>query len=224
MNKGAIADSGYWIEEPVLSPTECAAITSALHSSNRSRAGIRHLMTNPAVCAVASDRRLVAIAQKALGPQAVPFRATLFEKSGQANWLVAWHQDTALPLASSFEASGWGPWSLKVGILYAHAPASVLSRIVALRLHLDMSTSENGPLRVVPGSHAAGVLTDGEVFEYVRRQDYIECLVEQGGVLAMRPLVIHSSSKARSTDPRRVLHIEYAGSLELGPGVRLAIA
>jgi len=226
VNNAAVADSGYWIEQPVFSSAECAAISSKLDDApvKRSRAGIRHLMTHPAVDALANDNRLVAIAQKALGIEAVPFRATLFDKSWQSNWLVAWHQDTALPLASSFDAPGWGPWSQKAGTLYAHAPASALSRILALRFHLDASLSENGPLRVVPGSHAAGVLTDSEVPEYARNHEYVECLVERGGVLAMRPLIIHSSSKARTSDPRRVLHIEYTDSLELGPGIRLAIA
>jgi hypothetical protein len=40
----------------------------------------------------------------------------------------------------------------------------------------------------------------------------------------MRPLLIHASSKARNNEPRRVLHIEYADSLDLAPGIRLAIA
>ena len=43
-------------------------------------------------------------------------------------------------------------------------------------------------------------------------------------VLAMRPLLIHASSKARSSGPRRVLHIEYADSLQLVEGICLAIA
>jgi hypothetical protein len=40
----------------------------------------------------------------------------------------------------------------------------------------------------------------------------------------MRPLLVHSSSKARGAGPRRVLHIEYADALDLGAGLRLAIA
>jgi hypothetical protein len=40
----------------------------------------------------------------------------------------------------------------------------------------------------------------------------------------MRPLLIHSSGKARTDAPRRVLHIEYADSLDLAPGIRLAVA
>jgi ectoine hydroxylase-related dioxygenase (phytanoyl-CoA dioxygenase family) len=154
----------------------------------------------------------------------VPYRATLFEKSGRANWLVVWHQDTALPLASRIESDEWGPWSTKSGVLYAHAPAWALERIVALRVHLDASTSDNGPLRVLPDTHRAGVLSDDAVFALARRVEPVECEVGRGGVLAMRPLLIHSSSKARLDLPRRVLHIEYADTLDLGPGVRLVVA
>ncbi len=181
-------------------------------------------MGNAAVAALATDQRLLEIAQQLLRAPAKPVRATLFEKSGKANWLVAWHQDTALPLTSRFEAPGWGPWSEKAGILYSHAPAWALSRILALRVHLDASTSENGPLRVIPGSHAAGVLTDAQVLDRARMHRPIECLVPRGGVLAMCPMIVHSSSKARTANPRRVLHIEYADSLDLAAGIRLAVA
>jgi ectoine hydroxylase-related dioxygenase (phytanoyl-CoA dioxygenase family) len=181
-------------------------------------------MSNSSVAAAARDVRLLRVATAALNRPAIPFRATLFEKSGDQNWLIAWHQDTALPVESQFDAPGWGPWSRKAGIAYAHAPAWALSRIIALRLHLDASTSENGPLRVIPGSHAAGLLTDCEVAQLARASASVECLVPRGGVLAMRPLLIHASSKTRGRDPRRVLHIEYADSLDLAPGIRLAIA
>jgi ectoine hydroxylase-related dioxygenase (phytanoyl-CoA dioxygenase family) len=181
-------------------------------------------MSNQAVNELAHDERLLRIARVALGGSAIPFRATLFAKSSDANWLIPWHQDTALPLAGRFDDPQWSAWSHKAGVLYAHAPASALARVVALRIHLDASTNDNGPLRVVPGSHRVGVLTDQDVSDYVKRHEERICLVPRGGVLAMRPLLIHSSSKARTADPRRVLHIEYADSLELGPGIRLAVA
>ena len=219
-------DPGFWLEEKVLSERECDELIATLSLSQlgRGRAGARHLMTNPAAAAVASDPRLLEIARRSLGERAVPYRATLFEKSGQANWLVVWHQDTALPLVSYNDSPEWGPWSRKAGILYAHAPSWALSRVLALRLHLDASTSENGPLRVIPGSHAAGVLTDEEVFNVAKRQEHVGCHVSRGGVLAMRPLLIHSSSKALVNAPRRVLHIEYSDGLDLSESVRLAVA
>lgn len=89
---------------------------------------------------------------------------------------------------------------------------------------MDASTSENGPLRVLPGSHVAGVLTDEEVFVCTARHEAAECLVGRGGGVVMRPLLIHASSRARTQAPRRVLHIEYAESLQLDPIIRLAVA
>jgi ectoine hydroxylase-related dioxygenase (phytanoyl-CoA dioxygenase family) len=221
-----VTDPGYWIEEDVLSTTECEALITELSKSKtrHGRAGQRHLMSNPTVAALAQSNRLCAIARQMLGDGAVPFRATLFEKAGYANWLVVWHQDTALPLTTAFNNPDWGPWSVKEDIRYAHAPTWAMSRVVALRVHLDASTSENGPLRVIPGSHLAGVLTDEEVANYAHSHQHAECLVKRGGVLGMRPLLIHSSSKARSAAPRRVLHIEYADSLQFADNIQLAIA
>jgi len=221
-----ITDSGCQIEAPVFSPAEVDVFLANFRVTPepRRRAGTRHLMSNKAVNELANDERLLRIAQRALGRRAVPFRATLFAKSVAANWLIPWHQDTALPLAGDFADPEWVSWSQKAGVRYAHAPAWALSRVVALRVHLDPSTSENGPLRVVPGSHLAGVLTDEVVRDYVQSHGQRACLVPRGGVLAMRPLLIHASSKAGTDSPRRVLHIEYADSLDLKPGIRLALA
>jgi ectoine hydroxylase-related dioxygenase (phytanoyl-CoA dioxygenase family) len=181
-------------------------------------------MSHSAVLSLACDSRLRDIATLVLATAAVPFRATLFDKSPATNWLIPWHQDTALPLISRFEAPGWGPWSLKAGVDYAHAPAWALSRVVALRLHLDDSTRDNGPLRVIPESHMAGVLTDEDVAATVQSHEAVDCLIARGGVVTMRPLLIHSSSKVLTDAPRRVLHIEYVDKLELAEGIRLAIS
>jgi phytanoyl-CoA dioxygenase PhyH len=217
---------GFWIEDNVFSDRECDDLIEATRPSLqwRSRAGARNLMSISAIGVAAKDERLLRIARRGLGEGAVPFRATLFDKSARANWLVVWHQDTALPLESRNDSAEWGPWSLKAGILYAHAPAWALSRVLALRISLDASTCDNGPLRVIPGSHQAGVLSDDEILDLARTQETVEALVPRGGVLAMSPLIVHSSSKARGDGPRRVLHVEYADALDLEPGLRLAIA
>src|SRR5262249_10545300 len=152
------------------------------------------------------------IAKKFLASEPFPFRATLFDKSADANWLVVWHQDTALPLVSRFEEPGWGPWSTKAGVLYAHAPAWALARVVALRRHLAPSENASGSLRVIPGSHKLGVLTDQELESLSTSQETETCLVPAGGILAMRPLLVHASSKSTSSVPRRVIHIEYANA------------
>jgi ectoine hydroxylase-related dioxygenase (phytanoyl-CoA dioxygenase family) len=168
--------------------------------------------------------RLVSIARSALGNGAFAFRATLFDKSPEANWLVAWHQDTALPLREKREQAGWGPWSVKDGVIYAHAPATALSQVLALRVHLDDSTAENGPLRVLPGTHTIGVLSDEELHDVSSKTAGVDCTVSRGGVVVMRPLLVHASSKSQSEKPRRVLHIEYSAVTGFDDGLELAIA
>lgn len=182
---------GYSIHEDVLSSVDCDEILSELHNGHlsRSRAGVRHLMANNKVRTLAADRRLLSIVHPVLGRSAAPYRATLFEKTGRANWLVVWHQDTALPLENRIHSNEWGPWSTKAGINYAHAPTWALNRILALRIHLDDSTPDNGPLKVIPGSHLHGVLDDERVFELSRTGTIKECVVDRGGVVAMRAAV-----------------------------------
>jgi ectoine hydroxylase-related dioxygenase (phytanoyl-CoA dioxygenase family) len=219
-------DQGFEIHPDVLASEEVAALSKGLEEApiERSRAGARHLLRTPAVATVARDARLLAMAGRALGTEACPFRATLFTKSPRSNWLVVWHQDTALPLRERREVPGWGPWSVKAGVTYAHAPADALSRIVALRVHLDDSTAANGPLRVLPGTHRLGVLSDERVHELASSIPASDCTVPRGGIVVMRPLLVHASSKAASADPRRVVHIEYAASLALGSELELRVA
>ena len=137
---------------------------------------------------------------------------------------MAWHQDTALPLQQKREVAGWGPWSVKAEITYAHAPAAALSRVVAVRVHLDDSRADNGPLRVLPETHNLGVLTQAEIDGLVARGTPRDCVVGAGGVVAMRPLLLHASSKAMTDRPRRVLHIEYVDSLTIDDGLSLTLA
>src|ERR1700676_678825 len=122
----------------------------------RSRAGVRHALGLAPIAELARSSQMVKLARQVLGPEAFPFRATLFDKSPGANWLVVWHQDTALPLRSRLEVAGWGPWSVKEGIHYAHAPTNALNEVVALRVSFDDSTVENGSLRFLPRTHTMG--------------------------------------------------------------------
>jgi len=224
--KKAIRDDGYTIMPDAFSHREVSQLALDLNEARltRSRAGIRHALGNRTVAAIAQDERLLAIARGALGENPFPFRATLFDKSPESNWLVVWHQDTALPLRKQREMAGWGPWSVKDNIIYAHAPASALDQVLALRLHLDDSTGDNGSLRVLPSTHKSGVLTDEAISQIAKQLPHVDCFVPRGGVLAMKPLIIHASSKSRVEAPRRVLHIEYSSSSVLAEGMELAVA
>ncbi len=222
----SVLEEGFVVIQELLEPACADAVLAGLGclKTRRGRAGVRHMLRNPAVATLARDPRLLDVARQVLGSEAFPFRATLFDKSPASNWLITWHQDTALPLRKKEETPGWGPWSVKEGVTYAHAPASALNQVLALRIHLDDCTTENGPLRVLARTHNLGVLNDDQISVLAGERSAVECLVRKGGVLAMRPLIVHASSKSQSTAPRRVLHIEYAARAAFEDGLQLAIA
>jgi hypothetical protein len=219
-------NDGFAIAPGVFGACELDGIARQLEtvSVQRSRAGARHLLAVPAIASLARDPRLTKLAAEVLGCDPVAFGATLFDKSANANWLVVWHQDTALPLLERRDTAGWGPWSTKGGVVYAHAPTTALSQVVALRLHLDPSTSENGPLRVLPGTHRLGVLSDEQIHSAAQRIAAVTCTVDRGGVLIMRPLLVHASSKGAVAASRRVIHFEYAASAAFEHGLHLRAA
>jgi ectoine hydroxylase-related dioxygenase (phytanoyl-CoA dioxygenase family) len=222
----AIEEAGFAVRLGLFSQEYLDHIPEEINrlAPRRSRAGVRHALSLEPVAALAQHPLLIEMARAVLGADAFPYPATLFDKSPSANWLVVWHQDTALPLRERLELPGWGPWSIKEGVHYAHAPAAALSKVLALRVHLDDSTEENGPLRVLPRTHELGVLSDDSLHELSTRIAAVDCTVPKGGVLAMRPLLVHASSKSHNHMPRRVLHIEYAASAAIAAPLELASA
>ena len=220
-----VEDRGFAVIPPVFEEDRVVLLAENLAMANlrRSRAGVRHALGITAVASLANDPRILELARCILGASAYPFRATVFEKTTDANWLVVWHQDTALPLRRREETPGWGPWSVKEGVTYAHAPASALSQVLALRVHLDDSTSRNGPLRVLPATHMLGVLSDDTIHQLAQDIVPVECRVPRGGIVAMKPLLVHASSKSLSECARRVLHIEYAANTAIAGNLELAV-
>src|SRR5437868_2214114 len=97
-------EDGYQIVPHVLATGECDQLIDRLSASDvvRSSAGARHLLSIPEVGNVAANPHIVDLVRDALGLAPFPFRATLFEKTQATNWLIAWHQDTALPLEARF--------------------------------------------------------------------------------------------------------------------------
>ena len=220
----AIEEDGFAVL-PALFPPEyldCLMEKIERLSPRRSRAGARHALRLAPVEEVARHQRLMEVATEVLGAGAFPFPATLFDKSPAANWLVVWHQDTALPLQSRRQFPGLG--AMVDQGRYAHAPAASLSQVLALRLSLDDSTAENGPLRVLPRTHTLGVLSDDSIHDLSTRLSPAECTSRKGGVVAMRPLLVHASSKSQPETRKRVLHVEYAASDSIAEPLELAVA
>jgi hypothetical protein len=202
----ALAQQGFLCLPDIVAADECTAIAAALGTSALPRAGSRGLLAAEwcRALAVRLKRHPAMIPLLPQNPLAV--QCTLFDKSGGRNWLVAPHQDLSIPVRHRIEAAGCSGWCTKEGITFVQPPAVFLAQCLALRLHLDDCGAGNGPLRVVPGSHRYGRLSAGAAADCLRQHGELACLLPRGGVLMMRPLLLHASSKATSSAPRRVLH------------------
>ena len=210
-----LASSGFFIEPGVATPAEIAALALAVSpklSSGSARGGVRHILRDiPEVRSLAASPNMRRIAEAAVGVDAYPVRGILFDKSPDANWKVIWHQDLTIAVRERRDVPGFGPWSEKDGAPHVQPPAELLNAMVAVRMHLDDCTAENGPVRVLPGSHREGRLSAAQVDAWRLRAPEVECTVPAGGVLAFHSLLLHASSPARAPLHRRVIHIEYVG-------------
>lgn len=157
------------------------------------------------------------------GEDLLAVQCTCFEKSAERNWLVPVHQDTAIAVAARVESQALHGWSEKEGTLYVQAPASVLARLVAVRLHIDPCAESDGPLAVVPGSHRLGRLDEAAAVRQRSERGTVACIAAPGDALFMRPLLLHLSSKASGASRRRVLHFLF-GPASLPHGLRWAAA
>ena len=150
------------------------------------------------------------LAEAVLGERCFAVRGIFFDKPSDASWKICFHQDQTIEVEARTEAPGFENWTLKGGVQHVQPPSAVLERMVSIRLHLDDSRSDNGPLRIFRGSHRNGRLTEPQINKIVRAETPVECRVPVGGALMMRPLLVHGSSSALNPTHRRVIHIDYA--------------
>lgn len=182
-----------------------------------SRESQRNTLNNPGIRRLATSAPVRAIMASALGQICFAVRGIFFNKTQDANWKVVWHQDLTISVRERKNADGFGPWTIKDGVIHVQPPAEIMSQMLAIRLHLDDSEPDNGPVRVIPGTHKHGRLAADQLAA-MKNGVAVTCCVPKGGALLMRPLVLHASSSCAVPKPRRVIHIEFA-SVELPDGL-----
>jgi hypothetical protein len=104
-----ITEDGFAIISHVMPARAVGRLPEELadNSLSRSRAGFRHALRHSAIADFARDPALSSLTCEICGTDTIPFRATLFDKSPASNWLVVWHQDTALPIQHRRDVPGW---------------------------------------------------------------------------------------------------------------------
>lgn len=158
-----------------------------------------------------------------LGPRAGLVRGLYFDKPPNQSWALPWHKDlliaiqpgTGLVQAREAMPAGYSPPRMRAGVWHTEPPTAVLEGMLTLRIHLDAATRDNGPLEVLTGSHITGKRLDTAPF----RAETILC--GGGDVLAMRPLLVHSSGRSLEGTSlhRRIVHLEFAAEPTLPGGV-----
>lgn len=211
---------GYTIVPEVLDLTTIERLTALLEALELEQAEHRRqgktfamrdvFAESPELLQIASLPPLLSLAQSLGGLDARPTKATYFDKRPEANWSLPLHQDLTITVHAQAEVPGYSHWSTKAGVPHVQPPVRVLEGIVALRIHLDDCPADNGALEVVPGTHIQGRIPAADLRMMHLESRAVVCPAQAGDVLAMRPLLVHGSSKARVPKRRRVLHVEYA--------------
>ncbi|RYY47949.1 MAG: phytanoyl-CoA dioxygenase [Sphingomonadales bacterium] len=149
------------------------------------------------------------IAARCIGAEARPVRALLFDKSPAVNWALGWHQDRVIAVERRIDVAGFGPWTIKKGLVHVGPPFEILARMLTLRVHLDPVPLANAPLLIAPGTHRAVVREDLIAAE-VDRKGVVTCIAETGDVWLYATPILHASDAAEVPARRRVLQIDYA--------------
>jgi ectoine hydroxylase-related dioxygenase (phytanoyl-CoA dioxygenase family) len=214
---GRFERDGYAIADLVIASSACERIAAELPAVDAQRGGVRGLIDSRTVARIVQSRQFSRAIHEYADAPLVAVKAMLFDKTPAGNWRVQWHQDRAIAVREQRDVEGFGPWSVKDGIPHVEPPAYVLESMVAVRIHLDDCGSENGPLRVIPGSHRLGKLDAAAIARVIESSPLVELALPRGAILLMRPLLLHASSPATTAAHRRVLHIELAPADAIPP-------
>jgi hypothetical protein len=226
---GRIDRQGFALLPGVIENARCDALIDSVgaleaHAAVREKSGSTYAVRRvadlvPAVAELSNSPEVRSLIESILGPGARVVRSLLFDKTADANWKVPWHQDLTIAVAQRRDVAGFGPWSIKARVPHVQPPVNFLESMLTLRLHLDACGTENGPLRVLPASHRAGVLNSAAIANLRQNTPEVVCTMNRGDALLMRPLLLHASSPATLPAHRRIIHLEFAKD-QLPAGLR----
>lgn len=223
------AENGFVLIPDLYTPAEIAAIIALIdkadHHKNTFRdkgdlfAIRRFLFEVPGTVPLIFNGCLQALIRQISAESRFVVKGIYFDKPQRSNWYVPYHQDLKIEVDRKTALEGFSHWRSQDARFSVQPTLDILDNIFTIRIHLDDTTEENGALKVIPGSHQKGIYRP-ETIDWAQEQECI-CAVTQGGVMLMRPLLLHCSSRSTNEQRRRVIHIEMA-SLELPSAVQWA--
>lgn len=216
MMKQQLDAKGYLILEEYYDEKERTAIAAVIDTATATGAAFRKsrdlfairraLIELPELLPLVFTPRLKEMIAVYAGDGYFISKSIYFDKPPGSNWFVAYHQDLTIAVVEKVDVAGFGPWSRKEDHFTVQPPAAMLEHNLTLRIHLDHTDESNGALRVIPGSHNKGIYRPETIDWSVERED--SCPAPAGGIMLMKPLLLHASSRSTAPTRRRVLHIE----------------
>jgi len=164
----------------------------------------------PSTIDIIFNERLKSIIVDLFGNNFFIVKSIYFDKPEGSNWFVSYHQDLTISVNKKIELKGFGPWTVKQNQFAVQPPLNILQDNFTVRIHLDNTDEENGALKVIPKSHLKGIYRS-ETIDWSMENESV-CRVKKGGVMFMKPLLLHSSGRTVNNNKRRVIHIEFSRS------------
>jgi len=224
-----IADKGFTVIDDVYNAEEIGTIISAINGIDQSNPAFRKtndlfairrfLKEIPFIHSIIFNDNLKSIISELFDDKYFIVKSIYFNKPEKSNWFVALHQDLTISVAGKAETPGYGPWTVKLNNFGVQPPVELLQDNFTIRIHLDDTDAGNGALRVIPGSHLWGVYRAESINRDVETEEI--CGVKAGGVMLMRPLLMHASDRSTNNKTRKVIHIEFSKA-DLPEGINWA--
>lgn len=161
------------------------------------------------------NEKLKKIIREIIGDDYFVVKSIYFDKPTKSNWYVSYHQDLTISVNQKHEIEGYKLWTNKQNQFAVQPPINVLENIVTLRIHLDDTDENNGALNVIPKSHCKKVYRP-ENIDWTKEIE-VTAVVQQGGIMFMKPLILHSSKRTTNEKNRRVIHIEMSNQSLANP-------
>ena len=209
-----ITKNGFTVFENVYTKHEVEAIIADIEQIDQNSSKFRKtndlfairqfLKEVPAIKELVFSDRLKQLISDIFGGDYFVVKSIYFDKPESSNWFVAWHQDLTIAVDRKVELPGFVNWTKKLDAFAVQPPLPILQDNFTVRIHLDDTNENNGALKVVPASHKKGIYRPEQI-EAER-----SCSVKAGGIMFMRPLLMHSSDRSTGNRKRRVIHIEFS--------------
>jgi ectoine hydroxylase-related dioxygenase (phytanoyl-CoA dioxygenase family) len=217
-NKIQLNDNGFTTIENIYSSEEVKQILESIEQVDTSKPTFRKsadlfairqfLKEIPGTTKLIFNDNLKTLVRQLFGTDYFVVKSIYFDKPETSNWFVSYHQDLTISVDKKVEIQDFGPWTVKQDQFAVQPPLDILKNIFTLRIHLDDTDENNGALKVIARSHLKGIYRP-ETIDWKTETETI-CKVSKGGLMIMKPLILHSSSKTINNKKRRVIHIEFS--------------